>query len=120
MKPIVSLLATALLLGWTAFADTIAEWNFNNAAAQTTPSAGVGTLGPIGGITVSAAASGVGSSDPETAPAPDNAYQTTGYPAAAVGDRTSITAARTRPAASSPCCIRWMAPPSSKALSRTF
>jgi hypothetical protein len=68
MKPIVSLLATALLLGWTAFADTIAEWNFNNAAAQTTPSAGVGTLGPIGGITVSAAASGVGSSDPETAP----------------------------------------------------
>jgi hypothetical protein len=89
MKPIVSLLATALLLGWTAFADTIAEWNFNNAAAQTTPSAGVGTLGPIGGITVSAAASGVGSSDPETAPAPDNAYQTTGYPAAAVGDRTA-------------------------------
>ncbi len=89
MKPIVSLLATALLLGWTAFADTIAEWNFNNAAAQTTPSAGAGTLGPIGGITVSAAASGVGSSDPETAAGADNAYQTTAYPAAAVGDRTA-------------------------------
>jgi hypothetical protein len=89
MKPIVSLLATALLLGWTAFADTIAEWNFNNTAAQTTPSAGAGTLGPIGGITVSAAASGVGSSDPETAGGADNAYQTTGYPAAAVGDRTA-------------------------------
>ena len=89
MKPIVSLLATALLLGWTAFADTIAEWNFNNAAAQTTPSAGAGTLGPIGGITVSPPASGVGSSDPEAAAGADNAYQTTSYPAAAVGDRTA-------------------------------
>ena len=82
-------LVTVLLLGWSAAADVIAEWNFNNTAAQTTPSAGTGTLGPIGGITVSAAGSGVGSSDPETAAGADNAYQSTGYPAASVGDRTA-------------------------------
>ncbi len=89
MKPqITALLATALL-GWSAAADVIAQWNFNNTEAQATPSAGAGTLGPIGGITVSPPASGVGSSDPETAAGARNAYQTTGYPAADVGDRTA-------------------------------
>jgi hypothetical protein len=89
MKPQVTALLATLLLGWTAAADVIAQWNFNTTTAQTVPSAGAGTLGPIGGITVSAAASGVGSSDPETAAGADNAYQTTGYPAASVGDRTA-------------------------------
>ena len=89
MKPQVTALLAILLLGWTAAAEVIAQWNFNNTAAQATPSAGVGSLGPIGGITVSAPASGVGSSDPETAGGADNAYQTTAYPAASVGDRTA-------------------------------
>ncbi len=89
MKPQVTALLATLLLGWAAAADVIAQWNFNNTAAQTTPSAGAGTLGPVGGITVSAAASGVGSSDPESAAGARNAYQTTGYPAASVGDRTA-------------------------------
>jgi len=89
MKLQLTALLATLLLGWTATADVIAQWNFNNAAGQTVPSAGAGTLGPIGGITVSAPASGVGSSDPETAAGADNAYQTTAYPAASVGDRTA-------------------------------
>ncbi len=89
MKRILSLFLTTVWVGLSAHADILAQWNFNNAAAQATPSAGAGTLGPIGGITVSAAASGVGSSDPENATNADNAFQTTKYPAANAADRTA-------------------------------
>lgn len=91
MKRTLLALGALLLVGAvnTRGQEILAQWNFNgaDAAAQAVPSAGAGTLAPIGGITVSAPTSGSGSSDPVTTG--DNAYQTTGYPAQGTGDQTA-------------------------------
>lgn len=79
-----SILALAWLAALGLRADTIALWNFNNTNNPALPSSGAGTLSPIGGITVPAATTGAGSSDTAT---PNFAFQTTGYPATAEGDR---------------------------------
>lgn len=83
MKTLV-LLALALAAAAGLRADTIALWNFNNTNSPALPNAGAGTLAPLGGITVGNPTLGTGSSDTETA---NYAYQTSGYPTTADGDR---------------------------------
>ncbi|MEI6342175.1 MAG: immunoglobulin domain-containing protein [Verrucomicrobiota bacterium] len=79
-----SLLAAAFLALIGLRADTVVLWNFNNTNNQALPSSGMGSLVPIGGITVSAPSTGSGSSDTN---ASNFALQTTGYPTTPEGDR---------------------------------
>lgn len=88
--------AVASLLGSAAYGATITQWNFNSNPADTltttgtlTPSIGSGTASLVGGTTATFAsgASGTGSSDPVTVD--DTGWNTSGYPAAAAGDKTA-------------------------------
>ena len=88
-------LLTGLFLAATAArADLITQWNFNSnptdantATGVTTPSTGTGTLLTVGGVTNPGFNGGAGSSDPE---ATDNSgFQTTGFPALGVGNKTA-------------------------------
>ena len=85
-----------------AFADLVAQWNFNGATATTipggvsspTPSSGTGSAGLVNLTLAATFASGTangGSSDPVlvTVPSTNFAWNSTGYPAQGIGEKTA-------------------------------
>jgi hypothetical protein len=63
-------------------AQTITQWNFNN--STTTPSTGTGILSLVGGVT-----STFNTGSPEDTGSPNEALQTTAYPASTAGSGTA-------------------------------
>ena len=86
-----SIIALAMQTNF-AFADLVARWDFNGAAAGTsTPSTGSGSASLVGGTTATFA-SGIangGSSDPVITSPANFAWNSTTYPAQGAGDRTA-------------------------------
>lgn len=90
MKRVIFAIGLVLTIGLSASADIITQWNFNNITpgniSTATPSAGVGTVSLLGGVTTpNSGSSGAGSTDGS---APNLALQTTTYAAQGAGDRT--------------------------------
>jgi len=88
---VISTLVVALQTN-CAFADLVAQWNFNGAAAGTsTPSTGSGSASLVGGTTATFA-SGIANgrtSDPVITSPANFAWNSITYPAQGAGDRTA-------------------------------
>lgn len=86
-------ITAALFVASSAQAATLSQWNFNStppdAATGTgtvTPAIGSGTASLLGGVTSPSFNNGAGSSDMA---ADNSGWQTTGYKAAGIGDKTA-------------------------------
>ena len=85
MKPILPLLvltAAVLAIPCALDAQVITQWNFND--STTSPSTGTGMLTLLGGVT-----STFGTGSPDDSATPNEALQTTTYPAASTGSGTA-------------------------------
>ena len=82
-----ALVASCLTTGFSAHADIISQWSFNN--STTIPNIGSGSLQLVGGVTVDSFVLESGAKISSDTNSPNYAYSTTNYPAQGTGNKTA-------------------------------
>lgn len=95
-KAVLCALIASAGLATSAAADVVTQWNFNSNPSDantgtgvTTPSTGAGTLVTISGVTSTFASGAANGGSTDTNVGDNSGFQTTAYPATAVGNETA-------------------------------